>query len=121
MLAGTSTAGFGVNDQNPLRIGGGATEGDGNFFFPGGIDEVAIYSTPLTAEQVVSHYLAGTPPSLAPSPLQAARNGAEVILTWTLGALQSAPTVTGPWSPVTPSASPYTVTPENPAAFYRLK
>jgi hypothetical protein len=41
-----------LNAQRPLRIGGGATEGDGNYFFRGLIDDVRIYNRVLSAEEV---------------------------------------------------------------------
>ena len=37
---------------------GGDTSWSGNAFFPGDIDEVAIYDAPLTREQVAAHYIA---------------------------------------------------------------
>ena len=61
--------GFGPNDAEPLRIGGGATEGNGNFFFEGDIDEVAVYDTALSPERVLAHYEAGINPIPEPSTL----------------------------------------------------
>ena len=45
---------------NPLRVGAGATEGNGAYFFDGSINEVAVYSSVLTPAQVAAHYAAGT-------------------------------------------------------------
>ena len=59
--------GFSPNDVNPLRIGGGATEGNGNFFFHGDIDEAAVYDTALSPERVLAHYEAGINPIPEPS------------------------------------------------------
>ena len=71
-LVGTRTVAFGPNDQNVLRIGGGATEGDGNYFFQGSVDEVAFYNKPLTEDRILAHYVAGfpqtTPPSITSQP-----------------------------------------------------
>jgi hypothetical protein len=52
-LAGENTATIGLNAQRPLRIGGGATEGPGNYFFVGMIDEVRIYNRELTAGEAL--------------------------------------------------------------------
>jgi len=51
-LVGESTAPISLNTQQPLRIGAGATEGPGDFFFPGMIDEVRIYNRALSAAEV---------------------------------------------------------------------
>jgi len=51
-LVGEGTAPLSPNTQRPLRIGGGATEGAGNYFFPGKMDEVRLYNRVLTAEEV---------------------------------------------------------------------
>jgi len=51
-LVGEGTAPLSLNTQRPLRIGGGATEGAGNYFFPGKIDEVRVYNRVLTPEEV---------------------------------------------------------------------
>jgi len=48
------------NEARPLRIGGGATEGAGNYFFNGDVDEVAVYTTVLSPDRVHSHYKAGS-------------------------------------------------------------
>ncbi|MEN6575328.1 MAG: LamG-like jellyroll fold domain-containing protein [Phycisphaerales bacterium] len=51
-LAGQGTAPLSLNTQRPLRIGGGATEGTGDFFFPGMIDEVLLFNRVLSAAEV---------------------------------------------------------------------
>ena len=51
-LVGEGTAPLSLNTQRPLRIGGGATEGAGNYFFRGMLDEVRIYNRALSAEEV---------------------------------------------------------------------
>lgn len=42
-------------------------------------------------------------------------------ISWTLGSLVSAPSVQGPYTPVTGAVSPYVVTPTAAAAFYRVR
>lgn len=51
-LVGESSAPLALNTERPLRIGGGATEGPGNYFFGGMIDEVRLYNRALPAEEV---------------------------------------------------------------------
>jgi hypothetical protein len=54
------TNAYAPNTVTPLRIGGGANEGSGAFFWPGRIDEVAIYNTALSPARVAAHHQAGT-------------------------------------------------------------
>ncbi len=49
-----------VNTNTPLRIGAGTTETAPSLFFPGYLDEVAIYPTALTPDQIYAHYDAAT-------------------------------------------------------------
>jgi hypothetical protein len=120
LLVGTSTEPFAVNDQSPLRIGGGASEGPGNYFFHGDVDEVAIYDEALSHEAIILHYLAGAPNVEAPV-LTATRSGNDLVLTWTAGTLEAAATITGEWTTVAGATSPWTVTPADQARFFRLR
>ncbi|MCF7974465.1 MAG: discoidin domain-containing protein [Phycisphaerae bacterium] len=52
-LAGEGANTIGLNTAQPLRIGGGATEGPGNYFFVGMIDEVRIYNRELSAGEAL--------------------------------------------------------------------
>ncbi|PYI85813.1 MAG: hypothetical protein DME26_10145 [Verrucomicrobia bacterium] len=86
ILAAQRDAVFGPNDQNPLRIGGGATESDGNYFFQGDVDEVSVYNKALGEDRILAHYVAGfpitTPPSITAQPKsQAALAGGTVTFT----------------------------------------
>jgi hypothetical protein len=45
----------------------------------------------------------------------------QLELNWTLGTLQTAPSVTGPYLDVTNAAAPYIVYPTNTHQFYRLR
>jgi hypothetical protein len=51
--AANSTAGV-------FRIGGGLSENSGGDFWPGGIDEVAVYPAQLTDAEILAHYQNGT-------------------------------------------------------------
>ena len=52
-LAGEQTNAIGLNTAQPLRIGGGASEGPGDFFFVGMIDEINIYNSDLSDGEVL--------------------------------------------------------------------
>ena len=54
------------NAVAPLNIGAGRNEASPTFYWPGTVDEVAIYATPLTATQVQGHYVAATTGALPP-------------------------------------------------------
>jgi hypothetical protein len=119
--AGSSTAAFGLNDQSPLRIGGGASEGDGNFFFEGDVDEPAVYAKALTDEQIILHYMAGIAGGAPPSIRIAQENG-KIVVTWDAGTLETATHVSGPWAPASGATSPYTVPAGGPStSFYRAR
>ena len=49
------------------------------------------------------------------------REGSQMRLVWSLGALQSSDVVTGPFNNVTNATSPFLVTPSTRLQFYRLK
>jgi hypothetical protein len=75
---------------------------DGAFnTFEGTIDDTAIYQYALTPKQILSHYTDST--SIAITSL--ATN--KVVLTWSVGNLQSAPLVTGPYVNVPEATPPY--------------
>lgn len=48
------------NTQWPLRIGAGGSEGGGSFWFPGDLDEVAVFDRALSAAEVQAQYNAAT-------------------------------------------------------------
>jgi len=74
--------GFGPNNGDVLRIGAGATEGPGNFFFHGDVDEVAVYGTALSPERIAAHYTAGINPIPEPGTIVLAMLGfAGLLLT----------------------------------------
>jgi hypothetical protein len=56
--SGTTSAGFTASKAGPLALG--QSEPGTNFWFPGRLDEAAIYGSALTAPQVQSHYKIGT-------------------------------------------------------------
>ena len=73
-LVGSVATGYLPTLNLPLRIGAGATEGAGNYWFNGTLDEVAFYGTPLSPALIAEHYLLGiygtnTPPTVTQQPL----------------------------------------------------
>lgn len=66
LVATTNTA-FTPNYSYGLRIGAGSTEGSvGAQFFPGLVDEVAVYDKALPLARVQAHYAAAFQPNAAP-------------------------------------------------------
>jgi len=86
------------------------------------IADCAVFPYPLSAAQVEGlfngQYVAN------PQSLSIARSGANSVLTWSIGALQSATNVKGPWTTVSgaasPNASPYTVPSNTGDTYYRV-
>lgn len=74
VLVGTAPASVVPNPIRPLRIGAGQNELDpGDYFFPGDVDEVAVYSYAVSANRVAYHYGLGkygtnTPPFIVQQP-----------------------------------------------------
>jgi tRNA threonylcarbamoyladenosine modification (KEOPS) complex Pcc1 subunit len=117
---GSSTAAFGPNDENPLRFGGGGTEGDGNYFFEGDVDEPAIYNKALTREQILQHYLTGVEGTAPTAELSIRYDRGQIVILYS-GTLHSANQVGGPYSVVSGAKSPFTVTPDPSAKFYVVR
>jgi hypothetical protein len=65
--------------------------------------------------------LGGPSAAKIPGAIKATKSGANIVITWTGGVpLESAPSVTGPWTVVTGATSPYP-TPATGTTFYRPK
>jgi hypothetical protein len=82
--------------------------------FLGSIDEVAVYNKALTPLQIQGHLLNSPAVTINAS-------GQSAVVTWTVGALQSAPAVTGPYTAVTGATSPFTNTVTASQQFFRIK
>ena len=60
-LAASSGSGFLQNAQRPLRIASGATDKTSpQYYLPGRVDEVAVYSSALSLARVQAHFTAGS-------------------------------------------------------------
>ncbi len=103
----------------PAQIGTDITSTSGGQNFNGAIDEVAIFKKALTPEELQALYDAALG-SFPPISLKAARSGNNVELTWPVGRLLEAGSVSGPWVTNATATSPYTVAPAQPQRFYRV-
>lgn len=100
-------------------------------WFDGWIDEVALYNTALSADRVKAHYQAGItevpletggggPIGVGPA-ISVARGGAGTLQIEFTGTLQSAPSVTGPWTDVA-GGSPASINTAQPGSqFFRAR
>ena len=59
-LSPAVTGAYVANTNSPLRIGAGTTEGPATLFFPGTLDEVAVFPTALSASTIAAHYAAAS-------------------------------------------------------------
>lgn len=66
-LASSANVSVTLNDSSPLRIGAGASEGTGSFFFPGSVDDVRVYPRALSATEISGIYQ-GNAPAANPTP-----------------------------------------------------
>ncbi|MGA2246953.1 MAG: LamG-like jellyroll fold domain-containing protein [Verrucomicrobiota bacterium] len=93
----------------------------GNNNFNGSIDEVAIFSSTLSSNQVYSLYESALGQDLVPPLLTIAPVAGSPLVRWTGGSLLQATSLLGPWTTNTAAESPYTVSPTSPAQFFRAK
>ncbi len=88
-LVAEGTAAFGPNTAQVLRIGGGATEGAGNYFFVGMVDDARVYNHALS-EMALAYLIEGKPYPFADSPkpsIGAMTETGQVTLQWNPGEL----------------------------------
>ncbi len=89
-------------------------------YWAGKYNEVRLYSGAMTPAQVAASYAAGPDALPAARPVvSVSRNGNEVVVTFS-GALQSADTVTGPWTDV-PGSGSVAVPAAGAARYFRAK
>jgi hypothetical protein len=112
----------GPNDEHPLRIGGGATESTGSFFFEGQVDNVAIYDSALSAERIQAHYVTGATPADRVL-LEFTYADGVLVLTWEGSAvLQSSSNPGSGFTDVTDAVSPVSVqVTEGTQMYYKLR
>jgi hypothetical protein len=79
------------------------------------MDEVAVFNYTLSAVQLSQLYAIATTGLV----LTVQRLGRNVVVSWPLGTLQQANSLTGPWYAVASATSPYTNAPAGGPVFYR--
>jgi hypothetical protein len=82
--------------------------------FEGTVDDTAVYNYALTAQQIKTHFA-------NQATLLLTKTGAQIVLTWSVGTLESSTNVNGPYTTVVGATSPYVVTPTGAHMFYRLQ
>jgi len=102
------------------HLGDDAQSAGGARTFPGSIDEVSVYLTALSSNQLVGLYYGGLQ-IFPPVTLYIAPAGAgNLTLTWSQGALLQATNLTGPWTTNTTAVSPYTLAPTNSHLYFKV-
>ncbi len=95
--------------------------------YDGYLDDFRIYSRQLTDTEIAQIYAGDSAALVGAANLVGRYNfdgppgSLRLTLTWTLGTLQSANSILGPWSDVTGATSPYYVMRPDGTKFYRLK
>lgn len=114
----STTGPTGARTNSPaLRIGSLQT---GTGFLSGSLSDVTLYQQVLTANQVATLYSAATGLFYNVT-VTNQWNGASFVLSWPgNGKLLEATNLAGPWT-TNVSASPVTVTPNQPQKFYRVR
>jgi hypothetical protein len=114
------------------NIGQDGTGSYGSAFTDLDVDDLGIWRRSLTVQEVAAIYAAGSAGKdlatvtvgggTSSSALGIARSGTSISITWSgSGAIQSADSITGPWTDVQSASSPLQVSPSGSAKFYRLK
>lgn len=107
----------------PQSFAGGGTLGTDAFspvarVFNGVLDEVAVFGHALGPAQIKQLYDNGH--QLPQVQMELQDSGGGWGLNWPQGTLLQAVTPVGPWLAITNAASPFMLTPTNPAAFFRI-
>ena len=113
-VVGSDLACSGASQPSLFSIGKNVSFAPENAFFPGNIDEVAVFDHALSASAVEGIYRAGTGFGLSISPQL---GGFQIV--WPVGHLESATNVSGPWQSEPGAVSPLSATPAGAMKFYR--
>jgi hypothetical protein len=101
------------------------------YFMAGQLDDVALWTRGLSADEISKIYAAGNagqamttvtlvaPAVSTPGTLKVGVAAGTISISWDNGKLQSADSITGPWTDVAGAASPVSVTGASGAKFYR--
>lgn len=93
--------------------------GDDNFV--GYIDEVAIFKSTLSSNQIYSLYGCAKGVQPPATPVSYSKVGNTIQLQWTFGTLMQATNILGPWVPNLTATSPYIVNPTNAQTYFRTQ
>jgi hypothetical protein len=105
---------------SPETVGNNPNQAGGAYGFSGVISDLAVFNYALNQDQLQTLYNAALG-VLPPVSLQIISSGNNVQLTWgTLGLLEEATNVQGPWTTNVLATSPYTVPATNSHKFYRV-
>lgn len=127
IASGVDTA---FQTTNYLRCGSlltGSPGSSGNLYFNGLMDETRIEGAVRSPAWVWASWATvadssfATYGSITPPPVTLQDQGGQIVLTWTTGVLQSAPTPGGPYTDVLNALSPYTVTPSGNQQYFRVR
>ena len=88
-----------------------------------GVSDVEKFAPPIPVTEGDTAIAALGTPSAAkiPGAIKASRSGANIVIDWTGTVLESAPSLTGPWSTVTGAGHPYTVSAPAGSQFFRVR
>lgn len=114
VVAGIDVACVPTAQPSLFSIGKNVGTSPENSFFPGSIDEVAVFNHALSPSAVSSLYYAGVGfrVNITPQP-------GYLELDWPIGNLQSATNIAGPWQNEPSAVSPWITAPAGDRKFYR--
>jgi hypothetical protein len=120
LLSATNAIAHDVEAWNGSTLLGADTVALPGRILEGKLDEVAVFDYTLSPAQIAQLY--STAFTGHPVTLSVQRSGGSLLLSWLYGTLLAAPSVHGPWTPVSGVAPPsYTVTPSAAQMFYRVQ
>jgi hypothetical protein len=120
LLSATNAIAHDVEAWNGGTLLGADTVSLPSRILQGKLDEVAVFDYTLSSAQIAQLY--STALTGHPVTLSVQRSGGSLLLSWLYGTLLAAPSVNGPWKPVSAAAPPSsTVTPSAVQMFYRVR
>ena len=120
LLSATNAIAHDVEAWNGSTLLGADTVSLPSRILQGKLDEVAVFDYTLSPAQIAQLY--STALTGHPVTLSVQRSGGSLLLSWLYGTLLAAPSVNGPWTPVSAAAPPSSaVTPAAVQMFYRVR
>jgi hypothetical protein len=112
--SGTAPIVLGRSPYSFYEQGQGSANGGNTIAF----NDVSIFYKALSSNSIASLYIKGAGVYLSGTP--DVNTPGNLLLTYPMGTLLSAPAVTGPYTPVSGAANPWSVAPTDPQRFYRV-